>query len=241
MPASPRLLLVQVREEPDIAAHERTCIADLTGLDAAEFDWVNLAMTGLIDWGRVLVADAVVVGGSGEHSATEDYAYTDAAIEFVRRCAREEVPLFGSCWGHQFIARALGGSVIHDPEHAEVGVADVRLTPAGADDPVLADLPTTFPALMGHLDRVVELPPGATELIESARCPNQAFRVDGKPIYATQFHAELTPRRLVERLAMYPKYLGPDDDLERMERMLPPTPDASQILGRFLERFARHR
>ena len=42
---------------------------------------------------------------------------------------------------------------------------------------------------MGHHDRVSVLPDGAVELARNDTAPYQAFRLDGLPIYGTQFTA----------------------------------------------------
>ena len=74
-------------------------------------------------------------------------------------------------------------------------------------DPVFGALPSPFAAAMGHQDRVVDLPSGVTRLAESDRVDNQAFRINDKPIYCTQFHPELQRDDLVDRLIAYPQYV----------------------------------
>ncbi len=89
--------------------------------------------------------------------------------------------------------------------------------------------------LMGHQDRVATLPPNTTELAYSSSCRNQAYRVKDLPIYGTQFHTELSPHTLLERLRLYPKYLPQGTDIHEIEQTLRPTPVAEKIMRRFLE------
>lgn len=229
-----RALLIQVREAAEVADHERRCILERTDLAPDQVDAVNVAETPVIPWERVEPVDAIIIGGSGMHSAAEDYDFTEPLGELIRRIIAERRPLFGSCWGHQFIARVMGGTVIHDAANAEVGTIDVELTDAGADDEIFGACPRRFPVLMGHHDRVSALPPGAVELAASDRCRNQAFRLDGVPVYCTQFHAEMTPEHLVERLQVYQHYVPDPAAFEEMRRGLVPTPHADAILRRFL-------
>jgi GMP synthase (glutamine-hydrolysing) len=234
-----KLLLIHVRGDQRIAEHERTCVLDVLHASPSQATSINIPIAGTIPWPLVLEHDAVILGGSGDHSVVHTYPFTAHLTELVQKMAEHRVPLFGSCWGHQFIAQALGGSVIHDDEHKEVGTVNVRSTAAAAHDPVFAALPAEYAVLMGHEDRVDRLPPGAIELASSDSCPNQAFRMEGLPVYGTQFHAELTPERLIERLAAYRHYIPDDREFARLRASLRPTPDAETILARFLSVHAR--
>lgn len=229
-----RVLLIQVRDAPEVARHERDSIMTVTGLRDEQIDAANLALEPRLAPERVERADAVVIGGAGVHSAVEDYPFSADLADLIERMVDRRVALFGSCYGHQIIARTLGGSVIHDEERAEVGTIDVTATEAATDDPVFSACPRRYTALMGHQDRVDRLPAGALELAYSATCRNQAFRLEGRPVWCTQFHAELTPVTLVERLSRYRHYAPDDDEFERIKRELRPTPHARLILARFL-------
>ena len=73
----------------------------------------------------------------------------------------------------------------------------------------------------------------------SKRSRNQAFRLEGKPIYGTQFHTELSVDRLLERLAVYQSIYVPDDgEFGDLQERCRPTPEADQILSRFLDLYA---
>src|SRR5690606_39506076 len=121
-----------------------------------------------------------MIGGAGEFSATEDYPWMGPVLDLVRYAYEIDFPTFGSCWGHQLFARALGGRIIHDSELAELGCHPVSLTDAGRDDPLFGNFPDRFLANMGHHDRVEMLPPDGVELAGSDTQPHQAFRMDGR-------------------------------------------------------------
>jgi len=234
-----RVLLVQVRDEVSCADHELACVMDHFDLDVSRVDRANVVLEDVPEWSRVERCDAVIIGGAGDHSATKRYSYDDDLDELTRRMTGEGVPLFGSCYGHQFIARALGGEVITDHERSEVGVAPVALTDEGERDAIFGSLGAhEFDTLVGHHDRVSLLPPGAVELAYNDVCRNQAFKIDGTMTYGTQFHAEMTPERLVERLETHRHYIPDDNEFAGLTGSLRPTPVASLILGRFLERVA---
>ncbi|MCG8607203.1 hypothetical protein MJD09_19740, partial [bacterium] len=56
---------------------------------------------------------------------------------------------------------------------------------------------------MGHKDRAAVLPEGTVNLAFSDKVPFQAFRIKSKPIYATQFHPEMTMQQNRERFETY--------------------------------------
>ena len=235
MSAPPQVLLLQVRDLAVPERQERECFVHFSGLPPGAFRYWNLLERPEIAVSDCREADVVVIGGAGAHSVTEEHAFTGALACLVRDLVAAGRPLFGSCFGHQFLARALGGRVITDPEHSEVGTFDLELTAAGVADPWLAGLPLRFPAQFGHHDRVVELPAGAVELARTALCPNQAFRLAGLPVYGAQFHVELDPARMIERAGVYREgYLPDADGLERLRSGLRPSPEASTLLRRFL-------
>lgn len=235
--AEPSILLLQIRAPWHGAAlrQEAACFRELCGVGEAALTAVNLVEHPRLRWADVEPYDVVMVGGAGSHSVTHEYAFTGPLAEVVRRLVDEGRPFLGSCWGHQFLAWALGGRVVTDKAREEVGSFTVHLTEPGRRDPLFAGLPASFPAHLGHHDLVVELPAGMVELARTAACPNQAIRVAGKPAYGTQFHLEMTSARMRERLKMYSAEYLPAADLDaELDRLLCPSPEAETLLGRFL-------
>ncbi len=179
--------------------------------------------------------DAVLVGGSGRFSVLDDAPWLPPFVEAMGGLADRQFPTFASCFGFQALVLALGGTVITDADHSEVGTYAITLTEAGRADPLFAQMPETFDAQLGHKDRATEAPPGAIHLAGSERCPVQAIRV-GERVYATQFHPELTDadnrHRFMRYLAEYQTSLHREDlSLEHMPSW--PSPHADALLGRF--------
>ena len=232
-----RILLLQIRDEPVVEHQEQECFIHFSGLGREQFTFRNLVDRPGLTASDVRGFDAVVIGGAGAHSVTEEYPFSAPLAKVVEAMLGLRQPLFGSCWGHQFIAKALGGTVITDLEHKELGTFDIELTPAGEADPWLAGLPRRFGVQLGHHDRVVELPPGAVELAATARCPNQAFRLLGLPVYGAQFHVELDRERMLDRASVYrEEYLADPGAMESLERALRPSPESATLLRRFFAR-----
>jgi len=235
-----QVLLIQCRSAPRMEKQERACVLERARLRPDQLQTVNVARgddpsPDLLDQG-----DALLIGGAGKYSATQTYPWTDPLHEFVQRAVERRLPTLGSCWGHQVIARALGGHVVHDPEHSELGCGWVELTEASARDPLFCRFPTRFRANMGHHDRVVELPPGTTELARNDQ-PNQAFRLDDAPLYGTQFHSELDAERERERILVYREYyrtaLPDEETVQRVLNNLADTTEVDNLLYDFLTTF----
>lgn len=234
MSALPRVLLLQIRDDSRAELQERDCFVESSGLPADCFDFRNVVQEPEFSAQETLDYDVLLIGGAGRHSVTERYPFTDRLREIVVRWAESGRPCFGSCFGHQFVAWALGGRVITDLDRREVGTHEVELTPSGRADPLFAGVPLRFDAQFGHNDRVVELPPGAVELARTALCPHQAFRLENLPVWGCQFHVELDLGRLQERARWYRDgYLDDPEELAAFERSLRPSPWASQLLARF--------
>ena len=230
------ILLLQVRSDPIPEVQEQHCFLEVGGLDPEQVAFHNLVHRPHITWNDVAGFDVLLVGGAGVHSATETYDFTRPLEEVVLRWLETGRPFLGSCWGHHFLARVLQGELVTDPEREEVGTFDITVTDAGRRDPLFQDLPDTFPAQLGHHDRVAMPGPDLHELAYSERCRFQAVRYRDLPVYGTQFHCEMEERHIRERLAMYQgEYLPGVDPAEALDRILRPGPDAPRVLRRFFE------
>ncbi len=180
--------------------------------------------------------DVVLLGGSGDYSATDDGAWIEPILDGLRGLCAQAKPTFASCWGFQAMARAMGGLVVHDASRAEIGTLELQLTPAGAEDAVFGALPATFTGQAGHEDCVDRLPSGATLLASSEKVAHQAYCLDGLPIYCTQFHPELSRDDLLERLRAYPRYVEriAGMTLEEFAHRCGETAPAAALLRRFV-------
>ena len=231
-----RIFLIQIREREDVTKVEHQCYLERCEINADQLDWINVVNEPVIPWERIASCDVVMIGGAGVHSVTKEHPFSEPLTETVQKIHDNDIPLFGACWGHQFIAKALGGKVINDPDKGEAGTNPVTLTDGGKQDSLFGELPETFLTQMGHNDRVSELPPGGIELAKSEVCPYQAFKIEGKPIYGTQFHSELTRERLAERLTLYKHiYVGDGVDFDAFIDSLKPTPETDCMLKRFIK------
>lgn len=236
------ILLLQARNTPDMERQEQECFLERCRIVEEQLHSVNLPhMDTFPDMSILDRYDAFFIGGAGEYSATKDYDWMPFALDLIRYAHDTSKPTFGSCWGHQLIARALGGRVEHDPERAELGCHNINLTEAGKKDELFAPFPDSFLANMGHHDRVTQLPKGAIELADNHSQPNEAFRIAGKPMYGTQFHSELDRKREGERLIKYrPFYINElhsEETFQVVLNSLQETTEVDHLMYDFLVRF----
>lgn len=228
-------LLIQVRNLDDpMRSQELRCFASVLHCSLCQIEVLN-ALTDTITSAHLARADMVLIGGSGHYSACGADRWLMNTLDGLRLLYESKCPTFASCWGFQALARALGGTVIKDPDNAELGTHEIDLTNHALQDPVFGGLPQRFSAQMGHEDRVVELPEGAIHLARTDRVEYQAYTFADRPIYATQFHPELSIEALMQRVQAYPEYvqLVAGMTIESFCASIRPTPDAAELIVRF--------
>jgi GMP synthase-like glutamine amidotransferase len=138
--------------------------------------------------------DALMVfGGSMHVDQNDEHLWMDSEKGFLRDALERGVPILGVCLGSQLLAEAAGATP-HRSEEPEIGWYEIEVTEAGAADPVIGPLAPSVELFEWH-HYVSPLPPGAAELARTPLC-TQAFRVEGKPAWGLQFHAEVTRETL---------------------------------------------
>lgn len=151
-----------------------------------------------------------------------------------------DFPFLGACYGVGTVGAHQGATI--DRTYSEpISVVPVTMTEAGASDPLLEGMPTTFNAFVGHKEAISRLPASATLLASSPGCPVQMFRV-GENVYATQFHPELDVDGITTRIHAYADYgYFAADELEltlaAVRRAAVSHP--SRMLRTFVTRYAR--
>jgi GMP synthase (glutamine-hydrolysing) len=102
------------------------------------------------------------------------------------------LPILGVCYGLQFLAHHLGGTV-RSAEKREYGPAQVFLETGHS--PLFTGLPASLDVWMSHGDEALELPPGFSV---TARTANSIAGIadPARNLWAVQFHPEVrhTPR-----------------------------------------------
>ncbi len=131
----------------------------------------------------------MVFGGSMHPDQDDRFDWLGNEEEFLGEVLAARVPVLGVCLGAQMLARAAGAGV-RPASEPEIGWYEVALTSEGSSDPVLSALPARATVFQWH-HYTFDLPQGGVELARSDIC-TQAFRLDGRPGWGIQFHAEVT-------------------------------------------------
>lgn len=234
-----KILLLQARHTDDAARlEERASFATMAGVDEAQVIPYDL-LTGTPTLAEVRQYEALMVGGSGDYYVSRgNLPNFQGVLDLLGEVTAVSHPTFASCFGFQLMVKALGGDIVYDAEHTEVGTYELRLTADGRTDDLFGYLPDTFRAQLGRKDRAAYLPGGVLHLAASENAPFQALRLPGQPIWATQFHPELTKATNLARfrryMAGYAAILDPaavQKTIDRFEE----SPEANQLIGRFVK------
>ncbi|WP_298628414.1 GMP synthase [uncultured Legionella sp.] len=132
-------------------------------------------------------ADAYLITGS-RHGVNDGYPWIAHLEEFVRTLHSAQKKVIGICFGHQLIAKALGGKVIKSPKGWGVGMSQNQIL---QQTEWMSTSRTEFNLLVSHQDQVVELPDGAQLLAGSEFCPNYMMQIDSH-FFSVQGHPEFT-------------------------------------------------
>lgn len=239
-------LLLATRAEDLPADEEYALFRRFTGLPTDRLVRVRmeagpLGEIDLDDWSGIFV-------GGGPFNASDPPEQKSAVqhrveTEFARlldEVVARDFPFLGACYGVGTLGAHQGATI--DRTHQEpISVVEVERTAAGAADPLLAGLPDTFTAFVGHKEAISALPDSATLLVRGDACPVQMFRV-GRNVYATQFHPELDLDGITTRIHAYAHhgYFAADElelTLDAVRRL--PVTHTGAILRAFVERYAR--
>lgn len=98
------------------------------------------------------------------------------------------VPVLGLCYGHQWLAQALGGSVA-SAAVKEYGPTSVTVTDSSS--PLLVGIPEHFTVWMSHGDEVKTLPEGFVTTITTEACAHAGMMDMKRKFFGIQFHIEV--------------------------------------------------
>ncbi len=97
-------------------------------------------------------------------------------------------PLLGICYGAQYLAHKFGGevegSLAREYGRAMLDVKDM-------ESPLFQGVTPHSQVWMSHGDTIARLPEGGKVIASTESVSNAAFRIEGEPTYAVQFHPEV--------------------------------------------------
>jgi len=133
--------------------------------------------------------DAYICSGS-KWSVNDDDLWIRQLEDFTRTLYYAKKGLVGICFGHQMIAKALGGQVEKSPRGWGVGIvhADVLV-----EQSWMQPKQGNIALVVCHQDQVSQLPNNGRVLMSNTFCPYSMFQV-GDHFLGLQGHPEFTSR-----------------------------------------------
>jgi len=130
--------------------------------------------------------DAWLTTGS-RHSVNDDAPWIRELEELVRAIDREAIPFVGICFGHQLLARALGGVVGVSDRGWGLGIVKVEIASS------LSFVPEgvgSFSVFNSHAEQIERLPDGGEVVGWNDHCPVSMMTV-GESMLGMQGHPEM--------------------------------------------------
>ncbi len=184
-----------------------------------------------------LPADVHEAGGwlitGSRHGVYEDHPWIAPLEDFIRQAVAAGVPVVGICFGHQIVARALGGRVGKHSGGWAVGPQDYTIR-----DPE-SDALLTLRLNAWHQDQVTEPPPGTEVIGRSDFCPIAALKLDDR-VLTFQPHPEFDADTIRALAAHRGRGVVPDDRLDAALDALDGPGDADRAADIIIRFFRRH-
>ena len=131
---------------------------------------------------KAIKPKGIILSG-GPESVTESHTPRIPQVVFDI-----DIPILGICYGMQTLAEQMGGQVI-SADHKEFGHAEINIK---SDSVLFSGLDKTLNVWMSHGDQVQDIPDEFTLVASTSTAPIAAMEHNSKPIYALQFHPEVT-------------------------------------------------
>jgi GMP synthase (glutamine-hydrolysing) len=172
----------------------------------------------------------IIITGSHD-MVTDGFDWIERSSKWLKEAAKDSVPIFGICFGHQLLAQTFGGVVADHQCGPEIGTVSINLTGEAANDPLFKDLPQTFLAHATHTQSVLKLPENCVLLASNCYENCHAFRI-GKSIWGVQFHPEHDTQIIKEYISQQAENI---DSVPTVLRDVCETPYARSVLKRFAD------
>ncbi len=153
--------------------------------------------------------DHWIISGS-RHSANDEFSWIRELERFVQKLYIKKRKLAGICFGHQVIARALGGKVVHSEKGWGVGVSENRMIQKKS---WVSSPPDSLNLLVSHQDQVSKLPESTEVIASSDFCPYYMLQY-GQCFISVQGHPEFSKKYSAD-LMTFRRDTIPDDRIEQ--------------------------
>ncbi|MFB9887852.1 glutamine amidotransferase-related protein [Balneatrix alpica] len=147
---------------------------------------------------RLDECDAYITTGS-RYGVNDGDGWISELEQWVRQLFDARIPLVGICFGHQLVAKALGGKVVKSDKGWGVGVSFNQVL---SPKPWMEPFQSQLDLVVSHQDQVSILPPQAEVLAASSFCPyylvqygEHFLTVQGHPEFCKDYSCDLMDAR----------------------------------------------
>ena len=178
--------------------------------------------------------DGYVITGSPASVNDDSLPWVGPLLDFIRAVHATRQPLIGLCFGHQAVARALGGQVARNAAGWGLGTAPTHWQ---VERPWMQPAQSTTTLMAAHNEQVTRMPEGAECLGGSDFCPIGSMQI-GQHIWTTQYHPEM-PQVFMQALLGYLADKLDNDTLARAHGSLQQAADVP-LFGQWMAQFIEH-
>jgi len=172
-------------------------------------------------------ADGWLITGS-KHGAYEAHAWIPPLEDFIRASYAAGIPMIGVCFGHQIIAKAMGGRVEKFDKGWSVGLTDYHINGR------------TYAINAWHQDQVVERPAQAEVFAQTDFCENAGL-LYGDRIWTIQPHPEYGADFIDNLIETRGAGVVPDAFLKNAKSLLDRPSDRMEIAKMMADFFKKER
>ena len=133
---------------------------------------------------KAFAPKGIILSGGPTSVYDSDYQADPAILDLG-------VPILGICYGMQWMAHTLGGTV-SPGDQREFGYARVETEDSALTQEIYDDAPKQLDVWMSHGDKVTGLPEGFRRVGHTPSCPIAIMEHADKHLYGVQFHPEVT-------------------------------------------------
>jgi GMP synthase-like glutamine amidotransferase len=179
--------------------------------------------------------DGFLITGS-PCSANDNTSWMQKLEQLVVQVSQMEKPLAGFCFGHQFIARAFGGTVGLNQRGWNIGLFDTHIH---SHQSWMESSHAITKLYYFNQERVLELPKGAISFASSAGYPDFGYTL-GARIMAIQGHPEQPKRAMLNFLQISENTVGPHVVRETRKSLDSGVPD-DRLWAKWVAGFFQHK
>jgi GMP synthase-like glutamine amidotransferase len=175
------------------------------------------------------------IGTGAKYSVTEDLPWIKKFEEYLSYLYQQKLKFIGICFGHQMIARALGGACDVSERGWGIGVRKIHIHKKKF---WMQPDANAISLLYSHMDQIITLPPGSEIIAGNDHCPYAIITV-GDHFMGIQAHPEFTSTYLDLLMQSRIDRIGAQKVQEARQTLTKPTDEG--IASRWMANFFRRR